>query len=153
MGLIGRTNNDFCMTKNTILEHIAFLKFCDNLSSFTWSLSHNIMLIRINLLSDRLKSTYTLRLEIFLHTQKNGTNSIDKSITFNSFFELHCSFKIIYLGEKWKKNLSRKKMDHIRLVSLGTHNKILIISLGTSKRILKSFYFFHWICLSWRIPS
>ncbi len=133
MRLIGKTNNDFCMTKDAILEHVSFFEFCDDLSSFTWSLSHNIMLIRINLLSDRLKSTYTLRLEIFLHTQKNGTNSIDKSITFNSFFELHCSFEIINMSEKWCEHLSREKKCHIYLVSFYSHQEILVVCLRSEK--------------------
>lgn len=121
------------MTKNTITKKISFFEFRYYFPSFTRHLRHHIVTIRINLLSHRNKRCHSLGFEKLLESSQYRTNSINKCISFYSLFELHGSFKIIYLCEERSEHLGREKKCHIYLVSLDSHQEILIICLRPEK--------------------
>ena len=99
--LFAISDDDLRMTKDTISDHISFLEFGRDLPFWSWSLSHDIVFRRIDFFSDRAECLHSLRLEIFLHTREDGANSVDKSITSHSLFELHSTFEIIDFLQEW----------------------------------------------------
>lgn len=93
------------MTQNTISEIVSFLEFLYDLPCLSWHLRHHIMTIRIDLFSERVEWSDSLRLEIFLETCEHRTYTIDKRISLNSHFQFHSSFERIYLREEGEEYL------------------------------------------------
>ena len=103
--LFAISDDDLRMTKDTISDHISFLEFGCDFPFWSWPLSHDIVFRRIDLFSDRAECPYSLRLQIFLHTREDGANSVDKSITSHSLFELDSTFEIIDFLQEWRHEL------------------------------------------------
>ena len=67
--------------------------------------------------------------KVLLHTRKYGTDPIDETISLDSYLQCDGTFEIIDLCQKWREDLRRKVSYHIGLISIDSHEKILIVSL------------------------
>lgn len=101
------------MPENTIIEHVSFFKFLEDLASFAGHLGHDIVTSRINFFSDRVECCHPLGFEILIESCEDRTNPVNKGISFCCFLEFYSSFQVVYLRKEWEEEFAREKKSHI----------------------------------------